>query len=60
VWSAISISSSYGNKVRLEMAAASGVVEDVVLQRFGQGGVVRGMRQGNIERLEKRRGTGAH
>jgi hypothetical protein len=42
------------------MAAASGVVEDVVLQRFGQGGVVRGMRQGNIERLEKRRGTGAH
>jgi hypothetical protein len=42
------------------MAAASGVVDDVVLQRFGRGGVVRGMRQGKIERLEERRRTGAH
>jgi hypothetical protein len=60
VWSATSISSSNGDEVRLEMAAASGVVDDVVLQQFGWGGVVRGMRQGNIERLEERRRTGAH
>jgi hypothetical protein len=35
VWSVTSISSSIGDEVRLEMAAASGVVDDVVLQWFG-------------------------
>jgi NifU-like protein involved in Fe-S cluster formation len=35
VWSATSISSSNGDEVRLEMAAASGVVDDFVLQWFG-------------------------
>jgi hypothetical protein len=59
VWSATSISSSIGDEVRLEMAAASGVIDDVVLQWFGRGGVVSGMRQGKIERLERRR-MGAH
>jgi hypothetical protein len=34
--------------------------DDVVLQRIGQGEEFRGMRQGKIERIEERRGTGAH
>jgi hypothetical protein len=34
--------------------------DDVVLQRIGRGEVLRGMRQGKVERIEEIRRTGAH